>query len=548
MAIGTTSPGSDSYVRTVSAIAAAMSQGNFKRAYELAEWAIRNGLTGRIIFNAHGLGLQSSGRHLEALEDFYKALALSPKDAATLNAIGLSELALQKFTKAEKAFRDVLSIQPDNALAHYRLGLVLAGLGDHKQAKVSFERALSLRPNFPEASAGLASIAARTKDPAAARAHAEQTLSLDPTDPIAHHALAIIDLADKRYEEAEKRLRVLAASPRLRAEARADTLSLIGDALEGMGRHAEAFETYRAANNELRNMNFHRFEEERGSNTIRYMTDYFEKADKANWQIRDNGGDDPDGPREHIFLLGFMRSGTTLLEQVLSSNPQVVALEEKSLLSSHATTHTTSIEALDALSTLSGKELDEAREEYWNGARTYAPDLKGKVFVDKQPLNTIKLPLISKLFPKAKVLFALRDQRDVVFSCFRRHFRVNMAMFEFLDLEDTARFYASIMNLGQIYREKLPLDVHEHRYEDMIADFEGRVRAVCDFTGIEWSDSMRHFDKNAPNVDIRSPSAGQVQRPLYGEGMGQWRRYAEQLAPIQPILKPWVEKFGYPAE
>jgi hypothetical protein len=82
----------------------------------------------------------------------------------------------------------------------------------------------------------------------------------------------------------------------------------------------------------------------------------------------------------------------------------------------------------------------------------------------------------------------------------------------------------------------------------MVVDFEGRVRAVCDFIGIEWSDAMRDFDKNAPSVDIRSPSAGQVQRPLYGDGIGQWRKYAEQLKPIQPILKPWVEKFGYSVE
>ncbi|HEY0222899.1 MAG TPA: sulfotransferase, partial [Pseudolabrys sp.] len=165
-----------------------------------------------------------------------------------------------------------------------------------------------------------------------------------------------------------------------------------------------------------------------------------------------------------------------------------------------------------------------------------------------QPLNTVKLPLIAKLFPNAKIIFALRDPRDVVFSCFRRHFKVNATMFEFLNLTDSARFYAAIMALAEVLRDKLPLNLFEHRYEDMVVDFETRVRAVCDFVGVPWNDSMKDFNKYAPAVDLRSPSATQVRKPLYSEALAQWRRYEEQLAPIQPILRPWVEKFGYPVD
>jgi hypothetical protein len=82
----------------------------------------------------------------------------------------------------------------------------------------------------------------------------------------------------------------------------------------------------------------------------------------------------------------------------------------------------------------------------------------------------------------------------------------------------------------------------------MVTDFEPRVRAVCDFIGLEWSDSMRDFNKHAPKININSPSAKQVRRPLYGEGIGQWRKYSEQLQPMLPILRPWVEEFGYSVE
>jgi hypothetical protein len=243
-----------------------------------------------------------------------------------------------------------------------------------------------------------------------------------------------------------------------------------------------------------------------------------------------------------------MRSGTTLLEQVLASNPHVVALEERGTLNPLGEQYMRSNHELDALATLEGEALDSARAGYWDRVRKFAPDLTGKILIDKQPLNTIRLPLIAKMFPKAKVLFAIRDPRDVVFSCYRRPFQVNTTMFEFLGLNDAATFYASIMALGKLYREKLTLNLMDHYYEDMVTDFEPRVRAVCDFIGLEWSDSMRDFNKHAPQININSPSAKQVRRPLYGEGIGQWRKYSEQLQPMLPILRPWVEEFGYSVE
>jgi len=167
--------------------------------------------------------------------------------------------------------------------------------------------------------------------------------------------------------------------------------------------------------------------------------------------------------------------------------------------------------------------------------------------VDKLPFNSLKLPLIAKLFPDAKILFAIRDPRDVVLSAFRQRFEINTDNFEFLRLDDCARYYATIMRLVTLYREKLPLDLHEHRYEDLVADFDTSVRAVCAFIGIDWNDSMRNFAAAPRSVDARSASAPQIRRGLYS-GAGQWRRYRDELAPILPILEPWIARFGYPTE
>jgi hypothetical protein len=243
-------------------------------------------------------------------------------------------------------------------------------------------------------------------------------------------------------------------------------------------------------------------------------------------------------------LLGFPRSGTTLLERVLTVSPQVIASEERETLTEATTEFMRGPATLDRLAAISPTEADRHRALYWTRVRELGADPAGRVFIDKLPLNTIKLPLIAKLFPEAKILFAVRDPRDVVLSCFRQRFRVNPSMFEFLTLEGAARFYAQVMRLSELYRDRFALTVFEHRYEDLVSDFEGRAQDVCGFIGVDWTPDMRRFAERGARRSVATPSAAQVSRGLY-DGAGQWRRYADQLAPVMDILAPWVERFGY---
>jgi hypothetical protein len=223
----------------------------------------------------------------------------------------------------------------------------------------------------------------------------------------------------------------------------------------------------------------------------------------------------------------------------------VITLEESDVLDASAEIFLRNIPSLERLASLGGDDLVRVRRDYWRRVRAHGLDVKGKVFVDKLPLNTIKLPLIAKLFPTAKVIFSLRDPRDVVFSCFRRHFQVNASTCEFLTLPGAARYYDSVMTLGEICRQRLPLPFHSYRHEDLVQDFDGEMRRLCAFAGIDWVDRFRDFAEIARRRNIRSISALQIHRGLYGDGVGQWRRYSAQLAPILSVLQPWVEKFGY---
>ena len=161
------------------------------------------------------------------------------------------------------------------------------------------------------------------------------------------------------------------------------------------------------------------------------------------------------------------------------------------------------------------------------------------------PLASVALPLIAKLFPNARVLFARRDPRDVVLSCFRRRFGMNASMYQLLTLDGAAAYYDAVIRLAEICREVLPLPQHLVRYESLVDDFEGTARAACDFVGIDWNEGLRDFASKARTRGISTPSAAQVARGLNRDGQGVWRRYAEQMAPVMPILDPWVRRFGY---
>ncbi len=276
-----------------------------------------------------------------------------------------------------------------------------------------------------------------------------------------------------------------------------------------------------------------------------WLQPLFENQTPEQWPAADTGFAEPGMPQQHVFLLGFPRSGTTLLEQMLDSHPDAMASGERDTISEAVSALMSSPDDVRRLSTMRGAALSRHRRRYWERVRGYGFDVAGKVFVDKQPVNTLYLPLIVKLFPNAKILFALRDPRDVVLSCFRRRFQVNDSNFEMLTLEGTARYYDRMMQIAERYRACLPLTLREIRHEALVEDFEAQLRGLCTFINLGWNDAMRNFAEHARTRAIATPSAMQVTRGLNRTGFGQWRRYASDMAPVLPILETWVERWGY---
>jgi hypothetical protein len=160
------------------------------------------------------------------------------------------------------------------------------------------------------------------------------------------------------------------------------------------------------------------------------------------------------------------------------------------------------------------------------------------------PLKGTRLPFIARLFPDARILLMRRDPRDVVWSCFRTNFAVSSGTLEYTSLERAARHYDALMRLTELALDRLPLTVREVHYHRLVQSFEAETREICAFAGLDWSDAVRQFDTTAARRGTSTASVSQVRRGLY-DGTRQWEAFADFLAPVMPILQPWIDRFGY---
>jgi Flp pilus assembly protein TadD len=526
-----------------------IAQSDMPSAINLALGAKAEGVAHPFVHHLVGIGLKESGQFEEAIAELGLGLELSPNDAGLMTTVGFCLMELERRQEAAQVFEVAVKLDPTSAEASYGYGWAAENLGALDSAESGFKRALQLDPNHADALAGLSGLEVRRSDWEPARIHAERAMALSDRQTDAPMNLARIELGVSDFGAAERRLRDIIDLPHLKPQARASARLMLGDALDGAKRYREAFDAYMAGKSELREQHAHIFERP-GIGTAEQVAGAilaeFLETPKEAWSAP------PHRPvlgkeRGHAFLLGFPRSGTTLLEQLLETHPDIVTLGERPILRDAEVAFFSQAGGVTRLAAVVSDLLEPLRMAYWKRVGEFGVDPSGKVFVDKHPLYTIRLPLISKMFPNAKVIFAIRDPRDVVLSGLRRAFSMNPAMYELTTMISAAKYYDTVMSAGKVYFETLPIDMHRLRYEDLVTDFETTSRSLCDFLGVPWTADLENFAETARAGRISTPSATQVGRGLYAEGIDQWRRYAFALEPVLPILQPWIETFGYAA-
>jgi tetratricopeptide (TPR) repeat protein len=520
--------------------------GDLVTARRLSIAALEGGQEHPLLLNLRALDHEEHGRLEESLADLRRAHVLAPRDFATLNACGLALGRMERFAEAISCFVQTLKLEPRFAQAWFNHGWALERLGDTALARTSYEKAVELMPEHAEAWACLAWLASRRGDGAEAKTAATKALALQPDHPTASMVLGSPGVSPPA--EAERLMKRLLATPDLAELRRGMALGQLGDALDALDRPAEAFAAYAEGNSVFQAEAQPRFEapgQETAASSVAWLNRWAEELDATRWRSGERAA--PGRAREsgHVFLLGFPRSGTTLIETLLAGHPDVVSLEERNTLEGAVRAFLGEARGLAALGAADERELSFYRDDYWRRVKSFDVDPAGKLFIDKNPFNTLRLPLIYKLFPSAKVIFAVRDPRDVVLSCFRRRFSLNPSTYLLLDLARAATFYAGNMRFAEALRPKQDLPEHRLVYERLVADFEAEARAVLEFIGLSWRPELADIGARARRGEIASASSAQIARGLYTDGSGQWRRYADQLALVMPTLAPWVRKFGY---
>ena len=532
--------------QALEAVTAALRAKDVPRAKRLSGEALARRLEHPLFLNLRALDHEEAGRFEQALTDLRRAHVLSPKDFAILNGCGLCLARMDRPEEALQCYDQALALNADFEPGWFNRGWVLERLGEIAKAADSYLKTVALNPSHTLAWATLAHLAARRGDVAATRDYANKALALQPGQPTAILALADVELSDP--PAAERRLRELLARPDLGEFDRAVALGQLGDVLNAADHPDEAFASYKASNDLFLKDAKPKFEAP-GQPTVAAALAWMTPWAKAlRPQSRQPSLQIARPASGHVFLMGFPRSGTTLIESMLAAHPDVVSLEERNTLQASVRAWLTDPVALNRLMNARDAELSAYRQDYWACVKAFGSDPSGKIFIDKNPFNALKLPLIYRLFPDAKVVFSIRDPRDVVLSCFRRRFNLNPSTYELLDLNRAAALYDGMMEFAQSFRAAFSYDEHQLVYERLVEDVATEAQAVCTFIGAPWRDDLVDFASRAKRGDVASASSAQIARGLYTDGAGQWRRYRQELAPVLPLLAPWVERFGYPAD
>ncbi len=377
-----------------------------------------------------------------------------------------------------------------------------------------------------------------------ARAELTRVLELAAGMSEANILLARIDLAEGKVVEAQARLEnLLSSAPQ---QLRGVILIELARVLDKAGAYAKAFE----ATENGQAINFGGLppgaRDGRMHELVMRSCMKIRKEEVDQWAKPTEGALSGDAP---IFVVGFPRSGTTLVEQMLGSHPALVVSDEAPLLQRVRERLYLRFRPKGdypgELATFSTQQIDQARRWYMELAHNAlgSERLTGKRLVDKQPLNTIDLCFVRLLFPESPVVVVLRDPRDTVLSCYMQGFSRGVP--HLFSLEGTAHLYARFMEVWESYKVSLGLKSLEVRYEDLARDPRKEAARLLESVGEPWNSAVLDFHKPEHRRYVVTPSYADVAQPVHTRAIGRWKNYAAQLEPVMPIIKPWVERLGY---
>jgi len=482
------------------------------------------------------------GKLHDAETSYKRALTLNPDHATAHNNLGLTLNKLEKLEEAEKHYKAAITLNPSYFEAYLNIGNVRYGMQKLAEAEADYRKAIKIKPDYAAPYCNLCELLEKTnrledvllvveKGRASVFDHEDEFLFFK----------AFVLFRQEKYDAAGTIITSINLD-KLSANRKTMFLKLKADWLHNNKDFDGAFGGYLAMNKTVKSsLDYQSSQPDKYFNMQRGKVREIEKLQQ---ESNYNSSVSADW-FQPTFLIGFPRSGTTLLDTILRSHSKINVVEEQPLIIKMR-------EELGVSKTISEIEMidDDLAKKLSN---VYFVELEKRIqlpndvlLIDKLPLNILSIPLIIKVFPEAKFILALRHPLDCVLSCWMQNFKLNPAMANMVDLDRTVDFYCTVMTMLELCRQRYQIDIHPIRYEDLVVDFTKNISELLAFLNLSWEEQLEGYQKTAiARAKINTPSYSQVIKPIYNSASYRWKKYEPNLLPYKQKLAKWAEAYGY---
>lgn len=517
-------------------------QDNLKEAEKYIINAIEIDPNNPYAFNNLASILIRLGRYEESIKYSQNAIKFNKTFSLAYNNLGLAQKNINNTKDAKISFLKAIETDKTNVLPYYNLAHLFESLNDIKNSEIYYLKAIDVNAKFISSYHNLMNLYEITNNNSKLKLIIEKAEKEFLDKPSIKLFKGKLQFQSKLYHDAISNLESFKFSQNDYSKEilRYNTLANSYDEIKEFDK---AFEYFGLSNQINFEKNRHRVNKKKAIDLVENRISFFNEKNLKDWTSINNENEE----KNPIFIIGFPRSGTTLLDTILRSHPRIEVIEEKPIVNKFINILDENINSnFSNLRDLDIKLINEMKISYFEILHNYTKQEKQKIYIDKMPLNIIYVGEILRIFPNAKFILSIRHPCDCILSCFMQSFLLNDSMANFTDLESTTKFYNKVMILWQQYLGLFKINYHLIRYEDVVSKFEISVNKLLNFLDLEWSDNINKFyEIGQDRGKISTPSYNQVNKPIYSKSVGRWKNYEKKFNEIYPIIEPWIKKYDY---